>query len=145
MPLGLGGQVQVGVRRPVAAGAVPGARHVPGERGAVDAAAARSRSTADPAKVGKFLPELALFEKSGPFGQVEFYPIPAADPANEPAGLEAGGRYNFQTAALTKTTPAGTRRNWRSATGLNSTSRRSTATRPPAGRRAGPSRGSRRS
>jgi hypothetical protein len=63
--------------------------------------------TADPAAVGRFVPELGLFEKSGFNSSVEFYPIPAADPATEPDGLEAGGRYNFQTAALTKATPAG--------------------------------------
>ena len=62
----------------------------------------------DPAKlVGKFLPELGVFEQSGAFGQVEFYPIPAVDPDAEPSGLEAGGRYSFQTAAITKTTDSG--------------------------------------
>jgi hypothetical protein len=59
-------------------------------------------TTADPAKVGKFLPEYGLFEESGPFGQVEFYAQPPADPDRDPPGLEAGGRYNFQTASLTK-------------------------------------------
>jgi hypothetical protein len=64
-------------------------------------------TVADPAVVGRFLPELGVFENSGPFGQVEFYRLPAADPDRDPPGLEAGGRYNFQTAALTKRLPDG--------------------------------------
>lgn len=64
-----------------------------------------SPTTADLAKVGKFLPDLGLFEKSGATGQVEFYSLPSADPENEPSGLQAGGRYNFQTAALSKIGP----------------------------------------
>lgn len=63
----------------------------------------------DPAKVGRFVPELGLFETSGLFGQVEMYLVPSTDPASEPPGLEAGGCYNFQTAALTKTLPDGKR------------------------------------
>ncbi|MFO0937692.1 MAG: hypothetical protein U0798_14395 [Gemmataceae bacterium] len=58
-------------------------------------------------KLGRFVPELGVFENSGPFGQVEFYPIPSRDFEVEPNGLEAGGRYSFQTAALTKTGPDG--------------------------------------
>lgn len=61
-----------------------------------------ARTVADPMKLGKFLPELGVFERSGEYGQVEFYPIPSADPESEPPGLEAGGRYNFETAALKK-------------------------------------------
>lgn len=59
-------------------------------------------TVADPMKVGKFLPELGVFENSGEYGQVEFYPFPAADVNEEPPGLEAGGRYNFETGALKK-------------------------------------------
>lgn len=62
-------------------------------------------------KLGRFLPELGVFENSGPFGQVEFYPLPSKDVEVEPSGLEAGGRYNFQTAALTKTGPDGRQKN----------------------------------
>ena len=59
-------------------------------------------TTADLAKLGPFLPELGVFRESGLTGQVEFYPIPSNDPTSEPSGLEAGGRINFQTAALQK-------------------------------------------
>jgi hypothetical protein len=59
-------------------------------------------TTGDPEKVGRFLPEIGAFVESGPYGTVEFYLIPATDPNEAPSGLEAGGRLNFQTAALTK-------------------------------------------
>ncbi len=66
-------------------------------------------TTGDPEKVGRWVPELGLFEKSGDQGQVEFYPIPAANPNEAPSGLEGGGRYNFQISALTKINPDGSR------------------------------------
>ncbi len=56
----------------------------------------------DPAKVGRFLPQLGVFENSGEYGQVEFYRVPSPDLETVPPGLEAGGRYNFETAALKK-------------------------------------------
>jgi hypothetical protein len=75
--------------------------------------------TADTAKVGKWVPDLGLFEWSyvrelGPPRtyvsraersriQVELYKLPSADPATDPGELEAGGRYNFQTNGLKKT------------------------------------------
>jgi hypothetical protein len=59
-------------------------------------------TTGDPEKVGRFLPEVGAFEGSGVFNPVEFYLVPATDPNEAPSGLEAGGRVNFQTAALTK-------------------------------------------
>lgn len=68
-------------------------------------------TVAETDKLGRFLPELGVFENSGPFGQVEFYPLPSKDVEVEPSGLEAGGRYNFQTAALTKTGPDGKPKN----------------------------------
>ena len=34
----------------------------------------------------RWVPELGLFEKSGKFGQVEFYPVPAANPDEAPSG-----------------------------------------------------------
>jgi hypothetical protein len=68
-------------------------------------------TVAETDKLGRFLPELGVFENSGPFGQVEFYPLPSKDVEIEPSGLEAGGRYNFQTAALTKTGPDGRPKN----------------------------------
>lgn len=72
--------------------------------------------TADLRKVGRWVPELGLFEKSfanldrfaRPKVQVEFYAIAAANPATEPGGLEAGGRYNFQTDGLRKRRADGT-------------------------------------
>lgn len=75
-----------------------------------------SRTAADTRKVGRFVPELGLFEKSfaglDRFARtrvkVEFYPIPAANPATDPGELEAGGRYNFQTDGLRKVRPDGT-------------------------------------
>ncbi len=71
---------------------------------------------ADLKKVGRFVPDLGLFEKSfaglDRFSrtrvQVEFYPIPSANPATEPGELEAGGRYNFLTDGLRKLRPDGT-------------------------------------
>lgn len=62
-----------------------------------------SPTVADLEKTGKFLPDLGVFENSGEDGKVDFYRIPSADPESEPPGLEAGGRYNFETAALKKT------------------------------------------
>jgi hypothetical protein len=74
------------------------------------------RTVADVKKVGRFVPDLGLFEKSfaglDRFARtrvsVEFYPLPSADPATEPGELEAGGRYNFLTDGLRKTRPDGT-------------------------------------
>jgi hypothetical protein len=66
-----------------------------------------SRTLAGP-NVGPFVPELGLFQKSGLFDdkgrptQVEFYPFPSAEPDTEVGELEAGGRYNLQTAGLKK-------------------------------------------
>ncbi len=101
MPLRLGGQVQVGyyAKSPLGlARAYLAYRVNDGPWAALPLAA----TTSDESKVGKFLPELGVFRESGAFGQVEFYPIPAADPAQEPGGLTAGGRYNFKTSALKK-------------------------------------------
>lgn len=67
-----------------------------------------AKTDADPAKVGEFLPEIGAFRKSGATGSVEFYPIPSPDPESEPNGLAAGGRFNFQTAALKKIAADGT-------------------------------------
>ncbi len=59
------------------------------------------QTVADLEKTGKFVPELGVFENSGDVGQVEFYQFPATSD-DDPAGLEAGGRYNFQTTTLKK-------------------------------------------
>ncbi|MBL8865697.1 MAG: hypothetical protein JNK93_09065, partial [Planctomycetia bacterium] len=60
-------------------------------------------TVADLTKTGKFIPELGVFENSGEDGKVDFYRFPSPDIDSEPPGLEAGGRYNFETAALKKT------------------------------------------
>jgi hypothetical protein len=67
-----------------------------------------SRVTPDLAKVGKFVPELGLFEKSGKEGQVEFYALPSPNPDAEPGELIAGGRYHFEIGGLRKKQPDGT-------------------------------------
>ena len=71
-----------------------------------------SKTSADVAKVGKWVPDLGLFEKtfagigrSDPrrrTTQIEFYPVPSPDPDTLPGELEGGGRYNFQTGGLRK-------------------------------------------
>lgn len=77
-----------------------------------------TKYTADPAKVGKWVPDLGLFEfsfvrKMGPKReylddfdqqrvQVELYKLPSPQPTLYPGELEAGGRYNFQTDRLRK-------------------------------------------
>jgi hypothetical protein len=61
--------------------------------------------TADESKVGRFVPELGLFQNYTYDQSVEFYPIPSADPESEPSGLAAGGKYVFRVEALTKQTP----------------------------------------
>ena len=61
-----------------------------------------SPTFADLEKTGKFVPELGVFENSGEDGKVDFYRVPSSDPEADPPGLEAGGRYNFETAALKK-------------------------------------------
>ncbi len=72
--------------------------------------------TADRNVVGPFVPELGLFQRSWQGldeltrdrVNVEFYPFPSPVPGFVPPGLEAGGRYNFEVAALQKLMPDGT-------------------------------------
>ena len=64
-----------------------------------------SAVTADEAQVGRFVPELGLFENYTHDQSVEFYPIPSADPESEPSGLAGGGKYVFKVDAMTKLTP----------------------------------------
>lgn len=108
MPLALGGQVQLGyfARSPLG---VARAQVLYRVNDGPWTPLPLKATDADESKVGKFVPELGVFRESGPYGQVEFYPLPPADPATEPPGLEAGGRINFQTAALTKPTDSGGR------------------------------------
>lgn len=65
------------------------------------------RAVVDESKVGRFRQELGVFETYDVTQNVEFYPLPQLDPEAEPGGLVAGGRYNFETAALLKTTKDG--------------------------------------
>jgi hypothetical protein len=76
--------------------------------------------TADPKVVGKFIPELGLFERSwdGLTGlkrpdrmkvNVECYAIPSPAPGVVPSELEAGGRYMFEVDKLEKLLPDGTK------------------------------------
>ncbi len=69
--------------------------------------------TADLKTVGKYVPDLGLFEKSWQGlskldrfrVNVEFYSFPSPDPSTEPGGLEAGGRYMFEIDGLIKKVP----------------------------------------
>ena len=106
MPLAVGGQVQIGYHVKSALG-VSRAYIVYRVNGGPWAVLPLARTAADPAKVGRFVPEMGVFERTAADGAVEFYPLPAADPAADPPGLEAGGRVNFQTAALLKPGPDG--------------------------------------
>jgi hypothetical protein len=65
--------------------------------------------TGDPHKLGlgEFIPDLGKFEKSGRFGEVEFYRLPSEHPEQEPPGLTAGGCKNFEVAGLQKRLPDG--------------------------------------
>jgi hypothetical protein len=105
MPLVLGGQVQVGyaARSPLGLSRAAIVYRV-NEGDWITLPLNRTVAEAD--KLGSFVPELGVFENSGPYGVVEFYSLPAAGP-DTPPGLEAGGRYNFQTGALLKKLPNG--------------------------------------
>lgn len=61
----------------------------------------------DPAAVGRFRPELGVFEKYDIDKNVEFYRLPSPDQESEPPGRVAGGRYFFETGALTRPLPGG--------------------------------------
>ncbi len=71
--------------------------------------------TADLKTVGNYVLDLGLFEKSWQgLGEdardrvnIEFYSFPGPNPAADPPGLEAGGRYNFEIDGLLKTLPDG--------------------------------------
>jgi hypothetical protein len=65
--------------------------------------------------VGKFVPDLGLFEKSWQGlsedardkVNIDFYSFPSPSPSTVPAGLEAGGRFNFEIDGLKKIMPDG--------------------------------------
>jgi hypothetical protein len=61
---------------------------------------------ADP-KWGTFDPNRGTFAMAGYGQQVEFFPIPSADRDTLPDYLSGGGRFDFQTAELTKITEDG--------------------------------------
>lgn len=74
------------------------------------------KPTEVPKDAGAFVPDLGLFERSwdGLTGlkrgdrmkkSVEFYAFPSTKPGEEPAALEAGGRYMFEIDGLTKLVP----------------------------------------
>ena len=62
------------------------------------------------ANVGKFIPELGVFEQYDHEQSVDLYLLPSNDPESVPSGLIAGGRYGFLTAALSKPSADGTKR-----------------------------------
>ncbi|MCZ2340503.1 MAG: hypothetical protein LC104_01745 [Bacteroidales bacterium] len=101
MPLALGGRVQIGYRARSPLG-LSRAYIVYRVNEGPWTPLPLTPTVADIAKLGPFLPELGVFERSGVFGQVEFYRLPPTDPENDPPGLVAGGRFNFQTSSLKK-------------------------------------------
>jgi len=58
-------------------------------------------------QLGEFILDLGKFEKSGKFGEVELYHLPASNPWEEPSGLIAGGCKNFEISRLQKRLPDG--------------------------------------
>jgi hypothetical protein len=106
MPLRLGGQVQVGYYAKSPLG-LSKAFIVYRVNDGPWAALPLASTVADLNKLGKFLPELGVFTESGVYGQVEFYPIPALNPEQDPDGLTGGGRFNFKTSALKKRVKTG--------------------------------------
>ena len=70
------------------------------------------RVEADESKenVGKFIPELGVFEQYDHEQSVDLYLLPSTDAESVPSGLIAGGRYGFKTASLSKPSPDGTKR-----------------------------------
>jgi hypothetical protein len=101
MPLVIGGQIQIGysARSPLG---LSKAFVIYRVNDGAWTALPLTRLEADESKVGKFRSDLGVFSSYDVDRNVEFYPRPASDPETEPSGLSAGGRYNFQTAALGK-------------------------------------------
>ncbi len=58
-------------------------------------------------KFGPFDPNYGTFVNAQYAQQVEFHPVPSADPDTLPDYLSGGGRFDFQTAELTKLTEDG--------------------------------------
>lgn len=106
IPLILGGQIQIGYQARSSLGVARAAIIYRVNDGPWTQFNLK-RVEVDLEKVGKFRPELGIFESYDEVKNNEFYPIPSADPDEEPSGLVAGGRYNFLTAALVKTAKDG--------------------------------------
>ena len=106
MPLVLGGQIQVGYTAKSVLGLAQ-AFVVYRVNDGPWTPLPLKRVEADETKVGRFRTDLGVFTSYDVDKNVEFYPLPSPDPDAEPPGLTAGGRYNFQTAALSKPGPTG--------------------------------------
>lgn len=104
IPLLVGGKVQIGYRATSPLGLLHAHLVYRVNDEAEWFALSLTPVTADETVVGKFVPELGLFENYTHDQSVEFYPIPSADPESEPSGLAAGGKYTFKVDALTKLT-----------------------------------------
>jgi hypothetical protein len=107
MPLVLGGQIQISYQARSGLGVARAAVIYRVNDGAWTLFNLK-RVEVDAEKVGRFRPELGVFDTYDESKNNEFYPVPAADPDEEPSGLVAGGRYNFLIAALVKTAKDGT-------------------------------------
>jgi hypothetical protein len=101
MPLVLGGRVQIGYRASSPLG-LSRAYIIYRVNEGPWSPLPLARVVADEQKVGRFIPEMGVFERYTQDQQVDFYWLPAVDPENEPAGLVAGGRVNFLENALKK-------------------------------------------
>jgi hypothetical protein len=106
MPLVLGGQIQISYQARSALGVARAAIIYRVNDGPWTVFNLKQVAV-DAETVGRFRPELGVFETYDETKNNEFYPVPAADPEEEPGGLVAGGRYNFLTAALVKTAKDG--------------------------------------
>lgn len=66
------------------------------------------RSDLTIAQLGRFIPDLGLFERSAMSDAVEYYPLPSNTRGEDPPGLAAAGRYYLKVGGLTKKLPDGT-------------------------------------
>ncbi|MCU0705375.1 MAG: hypothetical protein MUF18_15490 [Fimbriiglobus sp.] len=107
MPLVLGGQIQISYQARSSLGIARAAVIYRVNDGPWTLFSLKPVSV-DAEKVGRFRPELGVFETYDETKNNELYLVPASDPEAEPGGLVAGGRYNFLTAALVKTAKDGT-------------------------------------
>jgi hypothetical protein len=106
MPLVVGGQIQIGYTAKSALG-LDKAFVVYRVNDGPWTPLPLARVEADENEVGKFRFDLGVFSTYDVDRNVEFYPLPSRNPDEEPPGLTAGGRYNFQTSELSKPGPNG--------------------------------------